>query len=128
MFPMPANEPPAPPPLLVEESDELFQRPSRGTWMMIVALLIAKIGGLIVIFAVDPSEMAALFAFVSTWIWFVVLGVLLGGPVSYWWRLRRMRRKRTALQRAEWMIDTDDPSARRVRPTGQDEGYFPTHL
>jgi hypothetical protein len=124
---MPSNEPPAPPPLLVEESDELFQRPSRGTWLMIGALLIVKIGGLIVIFAIDPSEMAALFAFVSTWIWFVVLGVLLAGPVSYWWRLRRMRRKRAALQRSEWMVETEDSPAKRLGPAGQDEGLFTSH-
>lgn len=124
---MPPNEPPPPPPLLVEESDELFQRPSRGTWMMIAALFIAKIGGLIVIFVIDPSEMAALFAVVSTWIWLVVLGVLLAGPASYWWRLRRMRRKRAALQRSEWMVEADDPPARGGRRPGKDEGLFTSH-
>lgn len=124
---MPPNEPPPPPPLLVEESDELFQRPSRGTWMMIAALFIAKIGGLIVIFVIDPSEMAALFAVVSTWIWLVVLGVLLAGPASYWWRLRRMRRKRAALQRSEWMVEIDDPPARHGRRPGKDEGLFTSH-
>ena len=124
---MPSNDPPPPPPLLVEESDEFLHRPSRGSWMMIGALLIAKIGGLIVILAIDPSEMAALFAVVSTWIWLVVLGVLLAGPASYWWRLRRMRRKRAALQRAEWMIDPDAPPARCSGRTGPDEGLSASH-
>jgi hypothetical protein len=113
--------------LLVDESDEFLHRPSRGAWMMIGSLLIAKIGGLIVIFVIDPSEMAALFAVVSTWIWFVVLGILLAGPASYWWRLRRMRRKRAALQRAEWMIEPDDPPARRSGRSGKDEGFSASH-
>lgn len=74
---------------------------------MIGALLIAKIGGLIAILMIDHSEMAALFTVISTWIWVVVLGVLLAGPVGYWWRSRRVRSRREALQRAEWMVDTE---------------------
>lgn len=111
---MPSNEHLPPPPMLDEEADD-FQRPSRGSWMMIGALLIAKIGGLIVVFMIDPSEMAALFAVVSTWLWIVVVGILLAGPVGYWWRLRRVRGRREALQRAEWMVDVDDAP---LRPSG----------
>ncbi|HET9660353.1 MAG TPA: hypothetical protein VFP05_08475 [Thermomicrobiales bacterium] len=107
---MPSHDSPLPPPLLIEESDDIG-RPSRGTWMMIGALFLAKIGGLIAIFMIDPSEMAALFAVASTWLWIVVLGILLAGPVGYWWRLRRVRARREALQRAEWMIDPDDAQA-----------------
>jgi len=105
---MPENEPPAPPPLLIDETDELFGRPSRGTWMMIITLLIAKIGGPIVIFAIDPSRMAALLAVVSTWLWIVVLGILLAGPAGYWWRLHRVRARKDALQRSEWMVESDE--------------------
>jgi len=76
--------------------------------MMIGALLIAKIGGLIIVFAIDRSERAALFAIVSTWLWVVVLAILLSGPAAYWWRLRRMRARREALQRAEWMVESGE--------------------
>ena len=108
---MPANELPAPPPLLIQESDDFIGRPSRGTWMMIISLLIAKIGGLIAIFMIDPSEMAAVFAIISTWLWIVVLGILLAGPAGYWWRLRRVRARRESLQRAEWLVETDEAAA-----------------
>lgn len=107
------NDPLAPPPLLIPESDDLFGRPSRGTWMMIGALLIAKIGGLIVVFLIDPSEMAAMFAIVSTWLWAIVLAILLSGPAAYWWRIRRVRARRAALQRSEWMIEPDELSVER---------------
>ena len=107
------NELPAPPPLLVSESDDEFGRPSRGTWMMIGALLIAKIGGLIVVFVIDPSEMAAMFAIVSTWLWVVVVAILLSSPAAYWWRIRRVRSRRADLQRSEWMVEPDE------RPFGQ---------
>jgi hypothetical protein len=103
------NPPPAPPPpLLVPESDDDFSRPSRGTWMMIGALLIAKIGGLMVVLMIDPSRMAALFAIVSTWIWGVVLAILLSGPVAFWWRKRRVRARRAELQRSEWMLPPEE--------------------
>lgn len=102
------NEPPAPPPLLVPESDDHFGRPTRGTWMMIAMMLIVKVGGLIVVFMIDPSEMAALFAIISTWLWVVVLGILLSGPAAYAWRVRRVRARKSALQDAEWMVDTDE--------------------
>lgn len=101
------EELPAPPPLLIPESEELLGWPSRGTWMMIGALLIAKIGGLIVVFMIDPSKMAAMFAVVSSWLWAVVLGILLSGPATYWWRIRRVRARRDELQRAEWLVEPD---------------------
>jgi hypothetical protein len=101
------NDPPAPPPLLIQESDDLIGWPSRGTWMMIISLLIAKIGGLIVVFAIEPSEMAAMFAVVSTWLWLVVLAILLSSPAAFWWRIRRVRARRAELQSAEWMVSPD---------------------
>ena len=79
--------------------------------MMIAMLLIVKIGGLIIIFSMDRSEMAAVIAVLSTWLWVVVLAILLSGPVAYWWRLRRMRARREMLQRAEWMIGPDESAA-----------------
>jgi hypothetical protein len=102
------NDSPAPPPLLLPESDDQIGWPSRGSWMMIISLLIAKIGGLIVVFAIEPSEMAALFAVVSTWLWAVVLAILLSGPVAFWWRKRRVRSRRAELQRSEWMLQPDE--------------------
>ena len=101
------NDLPAPPPLLVPESDDMFGRPTRGTWMMIVTLLIVKIGGLIVILMIDPSRMAAMFAIISTWLWVVLLAILLSSPAAYWWRVRRVRARRAALHRSEWMIELD---------------------
>ena len=76
--------------------------------MMIGALVIAKVGGLVIIFMIDPSEMAALFAIVSTWLWVVVLAILLSGPVAYAWRVRRVRARKDELQRAEWMIEPSE--------------------
>ena len=85
--------------------------------MMIGMLLIVKIGGLIVVFSMDRSEMAAVIAVLSTWLWVVVLAILLSGPAAYWWRLRRVRARRELLQRAEWMVGPDESVAQRPSTT-----------
>lgn len=38
----------------------------------------------------------------SAWPWIVIPGIALSGPIGYHMRLRRVRRKREALRRAEW--------------------------
>ena len=41
----------------------------------------------------------------TLWYWFPVVGVLASGPILFRWRLRRVRARRDALRRAEWMLD-----------------------
>lgn len=43
----------------------------------------------------------------TLWYWFPPLGLLLAGPVLFRLRLRRVRARRDALRRAEWMIEPD---------------------
>jgi hypothetical protein len=50
---------------------------------------------------IDPREFWLLVG-VSAWPWFVIPGIALAGPIGYQLRLRRVRRKRAALRRAEW--------------------------
>ena len=100
-----------PPPPLEAESDDFFGSPSRVTRAMIGGMLICKIGILAIVFAIDPSRMTALIALISSWLWVVAGIVLLSGPLAYRWRLHRVRARRTALQRAEWMVDSSEPPA-----------------
>ncbi len=80
---------------------------------MIGGIVIMKIGILLIVFTIDPSKMTALIALISSWLWVVAAIVLLSGPLAYRWRLRRVRARRTALQRAEWMIDSGDAHSQR---------------
>lgn len=100
-----SNELPAPPPLLIDDSDDLFGRPSRGTWMMIITMLIVKIGALVIVFSIDRSTTAAMYAIVASWFWILMLAIVLSGPITYAWRVRRVRARKAALQRSEWIID-----------------------
>jgi hypothetical protein len=53
----------------------------------------------------------------TTWYFLPVLAVLVGGPILFQIRLRRVRARREALRRAEWMIEQDsaidDPARTR---------------
>lgn len=55
---------------------------------------------------IDPRDVWLLIG-VSAWPWFVIPGIALAGPIGYQIRLRRMRRKRESLRRAEW-AETDN--------------------
>jgi hypothetical protein len=43
----------------------------------------------------------------TTWYFLPVTVLLVGGPILFQIRLRRVRARREALRRAEWMIDAD---------------------
>jgi hypothetical protein len=53
----------------------------------------------------------------TTWYFLPVLVLLVGGPILFQIRLRRVRARRDALQRAEWMVEddcaVDDPAKTR---------------
>ena len=64
----------------------------------------------VVILAARNAEAGTLFA-VITWHWLVVLAALLAAPVLFRYRLRRVRARREALMRAEWMIEDEVTAA-----------------
>lgn len=105
-----ATELTAPPPPLEAESDDFLSFSSGTTRAMIGGMVLCKIGILTTVFIIDPSKMTALIALISSWLWIVAAVVLFSSPVAYRWRLRRVRARRAALQRAEWMIDSNGPS------------------
>lgn len=43
----------------------------------------------------------------TLWYWFPILGVLVAGPLLFRYRLRRVRARRDALHRAEWMLEDE---------------------
>ncbi len=76
--------------------------------MLFAMMAIVKIGVLTVVLMFDRSAMMAMFAVVSSWLWIVGAAVLLSGPAAYAWRVRRVRARRSALQRAEWMLESEE--------------------
>jgi hypothetical protein len=89
---------------LSEDEDEHF-----SAWPLIISIAIAKIVTLVVVlyFAWGGESAALIGATMLPWI--VVAVGLLAAPVAWQVRLRRVRRRRRALEDAEWMGEARIP-------------------
>lgn len=58
---------------------------------------------LVLLFWIGPGEFAYIVG-ATTWPWLVIPGIALAGPISYQLRLRRMRKRREHLRRAEFSV------------------------
>ncbi len=91
-----------------EEAEQAEWR--RAAWQMFWLLAIGKLIIMIALAAVafhtlKPAERGWRVVFLLNWSWILTAVLLVIGPTIYWWRLRRARRKRAALIRAEWHVD-----------------------
>jgi hypothetical protein len=82
-----------------------------GFLWTLFAFKIITVGVLLIWIA--PGEFAAVAA-LATWPFLIIPGAALAGPVGYQVRKRRIRRRREALERAEFSVDGGEPPARKV--------------
>jgi hypothetical protein len=88
-------------------AQERRKRDERSTvWAFVWTLFAFKIVTVGVIFwaAGGSGEAGALLA-ATTWMFFIVPAIAIAGPLAYFIRVRRVRARRSALQRAEWMLE-----------------------
>jgi len=87
-----------------EAKDESFDAlPVRG---FLWTLFIFKMATVAAIFwAAGRSGEAGILLTATTWYWLIIPGIVFFGWAAYRLRLRRVRARRLALQRAEWMLD-----------------------
>jgi heme/copper-type cytochrome/quinol oxidase subunit 2 len=75
-------------------------------WMMVGGKLVIMIAIAVVgYYRLHPTHRNLSVVVLLNWSWILLMVVLIAGPAAYWWRLRRARRKRAALIRAEWEVD-----------------------
>ena len=55
--------------------------------------------------AARGSSDAGILLFVTTWPWLIIPGIVIFSWLAVRFRMRRVRARREALQRSEWMID-----------------------
>jgi hypothetical protein len=79
--------------------------PGGNPWILVGTLIGAKISTIIVIMALSWNTETGGIVALMNWHWLLTIAALLAGPLIFWIRLRRVRARRTALQRAEWMMD-----------------------
>ncbi len=87
-----------------EANDERFDGISvRG---FLWTLFIFKMATVAVIFwAAGGSGEAGILLTATTWYWLIIPAIVVFGWLTFRFRLRRVRARRLALQRAEWMLD-----------------------
>jgi hypothetical protein len=75
-------------------------------WLLVIGKLLIMIALAIVAFrALYPANRGWRVVVLLNWSWVLLAVLLVVGPLVYWWRLRRARRKRRALIYAEWHVD-----------------------
>lgn len=87
-----------------EANDERFDGISvRG---FLWTLFVFKMATVAVIFwAAGGSGEAGILLTATTWYWLIIPAIVVFGWLTFRFRLRRVRARRLALQRAEWMLD-----------------------
>jgi purine-cytosine permease-like protein len=75
-------------------------------WMLVAGKLVIMIALAIVGYQrLQSTHRNLSVLLLLNWNWILLAVILVAGPTAYWWRLRRARRKREALIRAEWEVD-----------------------
>jgi uncharacterized BrkB/YihY/UPF0761 family membrane protein len=91
-----------------EEAEQAEWR--RAAWQMFWLLAIGKLITMVALAFVGyqllhPARRSWSVLILLNWSWILLAAILVAGPTAYWWRLRRVRRKRLALIRAEWNVE-----------------------
>ncbi len=81
-----------------------------AVWGFIWTLFAFKMATVaLIVWAAKDRESVAL-VLSTTWFWLFIPAAALSGPILYRVRLRRLRRRRQALRRAEWLLDAPEPA------------------
>ena len=85
-------------------------------WAFIWTLFAFKMASVIVLlYWIGPGEFAYIVG-ATTWPWLVIPGIALAGPIGYRLRLRRMRKRRDELRRAEFDLGRTPKRVSARRP------------
>lgn len=98
---------PVPQPPDASNEDEIESE--AAVWGFLLALFLFKLVTVVVIFWQLRTWESGLILGATLWYFFPPLILLAAGPVYFYYRLRKVRARREALQRSEWMLDDEEP-------------------
>jgi type IV secretory pathway VirB3-like protein len=84
----------------------------RAMYAFFGVLVAFKLFTIILIFALLTSWSTLAFLVLGHFLWLAFGAVVLWSPALFWFRLRRVRRRRRALQSAEWNVGEIEPTRR----------------
>ena len=87
-------------------TEEQREKDEKSTvWVFVWTLFVFKIVTLVAtLWAASGSLDAAIILIATNWIWLIIPAIAISGPLLYHLRLRRVRRRRAAMVREEWML------------------------
>lgn len=75
-------------------------------WAFVWTLFVFKIATIVATFwAAAGSMEAAVILMATNWIWIVIPMFAIWGPIVFHYRKRRVRRRKSAMLRSEWMLE-----------------------
>lgn len=78
----------------------------RGGLRFLWVLFVFKIVTVVATFwAAGFSRESSLLLSLTTWPWLIIAAIGIAGPLAFKFRLHRVRARREALQRSEWMLE-----------------------
>jgi hypothetical protein len=91
-------------------------------WVFLWVLFAFKMATVFIIWWASRSYSTGVFLVATTWFWLALPAVALSAPVAFRWRLVKMRKRRIALQRSEWLLDTARVSSSAQQPVDTSAG------
>ena len=101
-----------------QRDDDEESEGAGAVWGFLIVLFIFKLATVALIFWHLQTWESGVILGATLWYWFPPLIALSAGPLLFYYRLRKVRARREALRRAEWMIrdDHDVSTAAAQRP------------
>jgi hypothetical protein len=76
-------------------------------WTFTGMILAFKVITSIIIWIMAPSLHSAIFLFAMQWYWLLLPVPMIAVPMLFWWRLRRVKRRRRQLILSEWAVEPE---------------------
>jgi hypothetical protein len=92
------------------------EEPTFSAWLLVWTIIAVKAGTLLLILWAAHDFRTGILLAATSWLWLGLIAAICAGPLLFRIRLRRVRAKREALKRAEWMIDDEQPAPGRHGP------------
>jgi hypothetical protein len=98
---------------LPTQRDDDESESAAAVWAFLLVLFFFKLATVVLIFWHMRTMEAGIVLGATLWYWFPPLILLGAGPVIFYYRLRKVRARREALRRSEWMVAGEEEIAAR---------------
>lgn len=98
-------------PIPTQGDDHDEQDAQAAVWGFLTVLFLFKVVTVALIFWHLRTWEAGLILGSTLWYWIPPLILLVAGPALFYYRLRKVRARRDALRRSEWMLEDENAAA-----------------